>query len=410
MNTSANLNFLLTILENMRIPAALLQFPFENAETFDLGIRRIAYPKIDYAKYTHRFYDSCKPQTIYKAYDEFLFSYLILLLPDIDPSPLLVIGPYTPEPFQEHEILNKAQEFHIPPELFFRFKNCYEQIPILTDCNVLFTLINSFAAMLWGSMDSFTMAELSGFSAHQTDETVQPLTQENTEELLLSMKNAEAKYAAENEFLQMVSHGQIHKIEMYLDLINLTTSEQRYVDKLRNAKNYALTMNTLLRKTAEQSAVPPIHIDKVSTSFAKKIELQTSEGGITLLLKEMARKYTFLIKNHSMKGYSSLIRRVLTYIDNDLAADLSLSALASITQTNASYLSTVFKKETGHTLTEYVTGKRMEHAVFLLNATNMQIQTIAFYCGIPDVCYFSKSFKKTYGKTPTEYRNYILRQ
>lgn len=404
MNTSANLNFLLTILENMRIPAALLQAPFENAETFDLGIRKIAYPQIDYAKYTHRFYESCKPQIIYKAYDEFLFSYLILLLPDTDSSPLFVIGPYTTEAFQEHEILNKAQEFNIPPELFFKFKNCYEQIPILADGNVLFTLINSFAAMLWGSMDSFTMAELSSFSAHQTDEAALPLTQENTDELLLSMQNTEAKYAAENEFLQMVSHGQIHKIEMYLDLINLTTSEQRYVDKLRNAKNYALTMNTLLRKTAEQSAVPPIHIDKVSTSFAKKIELQTSESGITLLLKEMARKYTFLIKNHSMKGYSTLVRRVLTYIDNDLSADLSLSTLASITKTNPSYLSTVFKKETGHTLTEYVTGKRMEYAVLLLNATNMQVQTIALYCGIPDVCYFSKTFKKTYGKTPTEYR------
>ena len=408
MNSSANLEFFLTILENMRIPAALLQAPFENAESFDLGIRRIAYPEIDYMKYTLRFYNSCESKIIYKAYDEFLFSYIIFLLPDMDASPLLVIGPYTLEPFQENEILDKAQEFNIPPELFPGFRTCYEQIPILTDCNVLFTLINSFASMLWGSMDSFTMTELSGFSVQNAEDASMQLTQENADALLSSMKHAEKKYAAENEFLQMVAHGQIHKLEMYLDLINLSTSEQRYVDKLRNAKNYALTMNTLLRKTAEHSAVPPIHIDRISTSFAKKIELQTSETSITLLLKEMAHKYTFLIKNHSMKGYSALIRRVLTYIDNDLSADLSLKTLASLTMTNPSYLSTVFKKETGHTLTEYVTEKRMEHAVFLLNATNMQIQTIASYCGIPDVCYFSKTFKKTFGKTPTEYRNYIL--
>ena len=58
------------------------------------------------------------------------------------------------------------------------------------------------------------------------------------------------------------------------------------------------------------------------------------------------------------------------------------------------YLATIFKKETGQTLTEYVTGKRIEHAIFLLNCTNMQIQTIAQYCGIPDICYFTKTFKK----------------
>ena len=46
----------------------------------------------------------------------------------------------------------------------------------------------------------------------------------------------------------------------------------------------------------------------------------------------------------------------------------------------------------------------MEHALFLLNSTNMQIQTIAQYCGIPDVNYFTKTFKKYIGKTPKEYR------
>ena len=121
----------------------------------------------------------------------------------------------------------------------------------------------------------------------------------------------------------------------------------------------------------------------------------------------MARKYAFLVKNHSMKGYSSLIRQALTHIDNDLSADLSLKALAETLGTNASYLSTLFKKETGHTLTEYVTDKRIQHAVFLLNATNMQIQTIASYCGIPDVCYFSRIFKKLKGKTPSEYRDLV---
>ena len=141
---------------------------------------------------------------------------------------------------------------------------------------------------------------------------------------------------------------------------------------------------------------------------ARKIELQTSELQVTKLLKEMVRKYTILIKNRSLKGYSALIRTVITQIDNDLSADLSLSTLAASVGYNSSYLSAVFKKETGSTLTEYVSRKRIDHSVFLLNATNMQIQTVAAYCGIPDVCYFTKLFKRIMGKTPTEYRREIL--
>jgi len=251
--------------------------------------------------------------------------------------------------------------------------------------------------------DLTTLPEKSDYTDFNTD-----FSSTGAEDLLLSMKNIESRYAAETELLRMVSQGQIHKVDMYLNLIDFAGTEQRHVDKVRNAKNYAIILNTLLRKTAEQNAVHPIHIDKLSSSLAKKIELQASEVQVSQLLKEMVRKYTLLIKNRSLKGYSPLIRTVMTHIDNDLAADLSLGALASVVGYNASYLSSLFKKETGYTLTEYVSRKRMEQAVFLLNATQMQVQTIASYCGVPDVCYFTKIFKKIIGKTPTEYRNEIL--
>ena len=108
-----------------------------------------------------------------------------------------------------------------------------------------------------------------------------------------------------------------------------------------------------------------------------------------------------------MKGYTLPIQKVITKIDSDLTADLSLTALAKYINVNASYLSGLFKKETGTTLTEYVNKKRVEHGILLLNSTTLQIQTIAQYCGIPDVNYFTKLFKKHYNKTPKDYRDSI---
>ena len=64
----------------------------------------------------------------------------------------------------------------------------------------------------------------------------------------------------------------------------------------------------------------------------------------------------------------------------------------------------LISKETGVTLTEFVSKKRIDHAAFLLTSTNLQIQTIAQHCGIFDVNYFTKTFKKITGKTPKEYR------
>lgn len=122
-------------------------------------------------------------------------------------------------------------------------------------------------------------------------------------------------------------------------------------------------------------------------------------------MEEMFRSYCRLVKKHSMKDFSSPVQKAITCIDSNLAGDISLSVLASTQNISAGYLSTLFKKETGKTVTEYINNSRVEYAKKLLGTTKLQIQTIAQHCGILDVHYFSKLFKKYTGKTPKEYRD-----
>ena len=218
-------------------------------------------------------------------------------------------------------------------------------------------------------------------------------------------KALEERYIIENQFLKAVSQGLYLKAEQIIKDLATMSFEQRTTDSLRNLQNYCIILNTLLRKAAESGAVHPLHIDRISSDFAKKIEAVTSLESGAKLQQEMTRKYCLLVRNHSMKGYSLLTQKAVIEIDSDLTADLSLNALAKFLNINASYLSKLFKKETGSTLTEYVNRKRIEHGIFLLNTTTLQIQTIAQYCGIPDINYFTKLFKRQVGKTPTEYRD-----
>ena len=106
---------------------------------------------------------------------------------------------------------------------------------------------------------------------------------------------------------------------------------------------------------------------------------------------------------------SPTVQKTILLIDSDLSANLSPSILAEHQRVSLGYLSTLFKKETGKTITEYIREKRLQHAVHLLSTTNLQIQTIALHCGIMDVQYFSKIFKKQLGKTPKEYREDLRR-
>ena len=121
-------------------------------------------------------------------------------------------------------------------------------------------------------------------------------------------------------------------------------------------------------------------------------------------MKDIFRSYCRLVKNHTMKNYSPIVQKTIVFIESDISANLTLNSLAKMHNVSGGYLSTVFKKETGKNITEYIREKRMKHAEQLLSSTHLQIQTVALHCGIMDVQYFSKMFT---GKTPKEYRETI---
>ena len=104
------------------------------------------------------------------------------------------------------------------------------------------------------------------------------------------------------------------------------------------------------------------------------------------------------------KNYSKIVQNAILYIESNLNSDLGLSQLAKLNNVNSSYLSTLFKAETGMTITEFITRKRIDLAKHLLENQNIQIQSVAQKCGILDLQYFSKVFKKHTGMTPRQYR------
>lgn len=98
------------------------------------------------------------------------------------------------------------------------------------------------------------------------------------------------------------------------------------------------------------------------------------------------------------------IRVIKKYIEEHFMEEVSLQQLAEIVDMNASYVSSVFKKETGQTYSEYLLKCRIDHASRLLVDTGKSIREIGEECGYQDTRYFSKQFLKQVGLKPSEYR------
>lgn len=378
-------------------------------EDIDMGIRRLLNLQEDYNRFLNEnlYYNR---NEINVVTDMFMCNYIFIPLPESKSPSILVLGPYTKELITKNSINKKIVESSLPSYINIQLEKFYGAVPYFPNEDTILALVNAFGDLIFKGIENFTIIHKHLEREVEIPVFLQGNNQPRETEPWMAVQLLERRYAKENELIDAVSKGLTHKAEMIFTNISPETAlERRLTDSLRNTKNFLIILNTLLRKGAEQGKVHPFHIDTVSSDFALKIEATQSVEECGELLKYMVKKYCRLVNKHSQKNYSLLIQKVITQIESDIASDLSLNNLARIFEVNPSYLSTLFKKETGSTLTDYVNKQRIERAKELLISTNIQIQNIAQRCGMLDVNYFTKTFKKYTDLTPKKYREKYMK-
>ena len=99
------------------------------------------------------------------------------------------------------------------------------------------------------------------------------------------------------------------------------------------------------------------------------------------------------------------VQKAADYIKLNYSEKISIKEIADQLYLSPNYLSELFKKHTGKTISEYLTEYRLEKACQLLDHAEYRVGDVSGMVGIHDGRYFSNMFKKKYGMTPTEYRN-----
>ncbi len=100
------------------------------------------------------------------------------------------------------------------------------------------------------------------------------------------------------------------------------------------------------------------------------------------------------------------LRSIIDYIKQNYSKKILLEDIAEFTHLNPSYLSSLFKEQTGLTLSDYILDYRLSVAKKLLvNSPILSISQVALTVGFYDSAHFSKAFKNRFGLTAREYRN-----
>lgn len=107
-----------------------------------------------------------------------------------------------------------------------------------------------------------------------------------------------------------------------------------------------------------------------------------------------------LMDNYKESSKNCHIKRILQYIDANITSDIDFDSICKFAGLSREYTCSLFKRETGFTITDYINNSRMKMAKELIIGRQMCLKDVAEFVGYNNYNYFSRLFKKTYGNTP----------
>ncbi|MCR4588180.1 MAG: AraC family transcriptional regulator [Lachnospiraceae bacterium] len=338
------------------------------------------------------------PGTFYELVDYFDAAILFFIID----QKKYIVGPYAKSAFSDQHMENILIEHGASISKMPALKLYYTNLPILfTD--QLQTIINGIIQALVPGSIPYDYRRLTGFISDIPKESATLYSEEKRYSEIYK------RYDAEKRFLSMIQNGDVENIiSAFKEMAEGSKQDQsiKETQQYYTTGNNIAILRALSRKAAEASGLSVITIDTITQKYA-----QLSSANLTIeeqnkLLNRMIIELTTAVRNHrlSIGNYSPAIRQTIEYIDLHLSEEITLKILSQNVNLSISRLSTVFKKETGDTIMNYIARQRCKKAANLLKETTFPISEISSFVGYTDNNYFVKVFKKIYHSTPSEYR------
>ena len=129
-----------------------------------------------------------------------------------------------------------------------------------------------------------------------------------------------------------------------------------------------------------------------------------SKAAIAEIMRETCAVVSRILEDEQKEG-SGLSRKVNCIIERAYKEKLSLKDISRELFVNSSYLSRVYKKETGYTVTDAINAYRIEKAKEILETGEYRVCEVGEMVGIEDPAYFTHVFLKYEGKSPSDFMN-----
>lgn len=308
----------------------------------------------------------------------------------------ILIGPYVEEKWEESYRSELIAKLNLPSSYLIPYKLYYCGYRVFLT-QIVTQLVNAAIESFEPEEPPYVQRTLFGMKEKEDVKL--------WEDEPIDFDMAMQRYEIENELMRMVQKGRpqaAFKVWSKMEHLSGALSFAQIDPKVMIAS--ATILRTLVRKAAENAGVHPTIVDSISQNYAQKIYSTKSISELKKMMGDMIFEYSEIVRVTLQENYSPLVRKAADYIKLHLSQNIWLPELADTVGVSSNYLSRIFKKETGVSVSQYIAKKRCEKAAELLLNTDISVQDVSSHVGYLDNNYFVKVFKSQYELAPSEYR------
>jgi AraC-like DNA-binding protein len=215
------------------------------------------------------------------------------------------------------------------------------------------------------------------------------------------MEDYKHDYKTEDELLNSINQGNYINATESLEMLFMTLKVQALSLTRSELKNvYRSLLSSISRNCLKGGNLLPEELLHSVKSIILKdyCDIISAQEAFKSMVEGI------ISENKENRNVNLIIEKLLNYIQENYAKDLSLEELAEIAGLSVQYFSKVFKDYTQMTLVPYLTEIRMEKAVDMLIHTDKSVMEIAELVGYRNAQYFIRVFNKKFSISPMQYR------
>jgi AraC-type DNA-binding domain-containing proteins len=315
-----------------------------------------------------------------------------------------IVGPSLDTNVSLEAVDELISDFNLPINYKKNIFNYYNQLPIISHSNLM-----NFSLVLYYSIYN---KKLDIATIKEQNYTFEPSTLQMYDSLSLTLSETRKNtsfhtpYKHERILLECIKAGNLNKLlQLFYSPISGEAGTLSKRSPIRNQKNNFIVACTLSTRAAMEGGINHEIAYSLSDEYIQHVEdLKTIEE-VSVLLNKMFLDFTNRVNIvKSEQRCSKYITMCKNYIFNHLYEEITLPQLSEIVKLNPSYLSELFTKEVGISMSNYIQRERVNEAKKLLSLSDYSLSEICTLLNFGAQSYFSTVFKKVTGVTPKEYR------